>query len=87
MRPEDVQEILNAYGAVLAEPTALGVLRDIRSLPYPKVEIKHALVVALSVTTDPGVREHLKASYVMLADFQQLSDRCGTTRSVGALRR
>lgn len=75
MRPEDVQEIVGAFGDVLAEATATGVVRDTRSLPYPKSEIKAALRVALNVTTDLAMRDHLKAAYVALADFQLLSDR------------
>ena len=70
----DVEMIVNAYGAVLAEGTAIGNVRDINSLPYSKDEIKRALKFALNVTTDKGMRESLRTGYVSLADFQQLSD-------------
>jgi hypothetical protein len=74
MQPADAEMIVNAYGAVLAEPTALGIVRDARSLPRPKETIKDALKFALKMTTDAAMREHLKSAYVSLADFQHLSD-------------
>ena len=75
MQPEDVEEIVTAYGAVLAEPTALGIVRDVHSLPRSKEDIKTALKVALSVTADATMRETLKGGYVALADFQKLTER------------
>lgn len=69
------QAIVNAYGMTLAEPTALGLIRDARSLPYSKEEIKHALKIALQLTSDPAMREQLRMGYVSLADFQELSER------------
>jgi hypothetical protein len=39
------------------------------------VEIKTALKFALSVTTDPAMRDQLKTGYISLGDFQELSDR------------
>ncbi len=74
MRAEDVQEIVAAYGDALVEPTALGTIRDARSLPYSKEQIKGALVSALKVATAP-LKEHLRIGSVTLADFQQLSDK------------
>jgi len=63
MRPTDVEEIVTAYGAALAEPTALGIVRDVRSLPRSKEDIKTALKTALEVTADVAMRESLKAGY------------------------
>ena len=74
MRPEDVEPIVTAYGAVLAEPTALGIVRDVHSLPCSKEEVKEALKIALSLTGDEGMKESLKVAYISLSDFQQLSD-------------
>jgi hypothetical protein len=74
MTPLEAQQIVQDYGAALEEKTALGVVRDINSLPHPKEKIKIALLFALSVTTDPTMREHLKGGYVSLSDFQELSD-------------
>ncbi len=74
IQPATAEKIVKAYGAVLAEPTALGIVRDARSLPHPKETIKDALKFALNATTDAAMREHLKAAYICLGDFQQLSD-------------
>ena len=74
MGPAEVAEIITAYGAVLAEPTTIGV-RDLRLLPYSKDDIKAALRLAFSVTDDAGMRDALKAGYISLADFQQLTER------------
>ena len=81
MQAEDVERILTDYGAVLAEPSALGVMRDLRSLPNSKSAIKAALRAALSIATDPNTRDQLKVAYVCLADFQPL-----TEEETGALR-
>jgi hypothetical protein len=75
MPPTDAEEIVTAYGAALAEPTALGIVRDISSLPYSKNDIKAALKFALGVTADAAMRDSLKTAYVTLADFQPLSER------------
>jgi hypothetical protein len=74
MEPADLQNIVTAYGAALAEPTAMGLPRDARSLPYTKTDIKVALLIALRATTDPAMRNSLEAAFVSLADFQELSD-------------
>jgi len=73
VQAEDVERILTDYGAVLAQPSALGVVRDVRSLPNSKSAIKAALKVALSVATGPNTRDQLKVAYVWLADFQPLT--------------
>ena len=74
LQAEDVERILTDYGAVLAEPSALGAIRDLRSLSNSKSAIKAALKVALSVATDPNTRDHLKVAYICLADFQPLTE-------------
>jgi hypothetical protein len=82
MTPTDVERIVHDYGAVLEEKTALGVIRDVHSLPHPKNKIKDALRFALGVTKDKLMREHLRAAYISLSDFQELSD-----AQVGALQK
>jgi hypothetical protein len=67
-----VQRIVSSCGAVLEQ--SAGPTRDIDLLPFKKEQIKTALLTALSVTTDATMREHLKAGYVSLADFQTLSE-------------
>ena len=74
MQADDVERILTDYGAVLAAPSALGVMRDLRSLPNSKSAIKAALRAALSIATDPNTRDQLKVAYICLADFQPLTE-------------
>ncbi len=74
MSPEQALEIVCDYGALLSEPSALGIVRDIRSLPHPKEGIKAALLTLLPLTEDAQMREHLRSGYVLLADFQPLTD-------------
>jgi len=74
MTPTEAREVIQEYGAVLEERTALGTIRDINSLPYSKDRVKEALLYALRVTIDPSMRERLRSAYVLLADFQQLSN-------------
>ena len=74
MRPEEVEEIVTDYGAVLARRPILGIVRDIRSLPHPKAKIKEALKIALSLTDDTDMRQQLMIGFLSLADFQPLSN-------------
>jgi hypothetical protein len=74
MTPTEAREVIQNYGAVLEERTALGTIRDINSLPYSKDRIKEALLYALRVTLDSSMRERLRSAYILLADFQQLSN-------------
>jgi hypothetical protein len=74
MRPVEAQRIVQAYGAVLGENTAIGVVRDIVSLPYSKSQIKSALQFALKITSDGAMHAHFINAYISLADFQSLSD-------------
>jgi hypothetical protein len=70
----EAQRIVQAYGAVLGEITATGMIRDLRLLPYTKTEIKVALQFALKLTSDAVMRDHLRNAYISLADFQRLTD-------------
>lgn len=74
MDMQQVQRIVGAYGDTLLEQAATGVVRDVKSLPFAKTEIKAALKVAIGVTSDVQMREQLKVGYISLADFQELSD-------------
>jgi hypothetical protein len=70
-----MEEIIADYGDVLSERSALGdVVRDVRSLPYTKKTIKRALLSAIRGAGDPATKERLKSAYVLLADFQRLTD-------------
>jgi hypothetical protein len=74
MQSAEAQRIVQAYGAVLGENTAIGSVRDIASLPYSKQQIKSAIQFALKVTTDKQMQSHFINAYVSLADFQSLSN-------------
>lgn len=73
MEPEKVEAIVCAYGAVLSAPDKFMGARDVKSLPYPKDEIKAALMAAYAQARDDR-REALKMAYLALAEFQDLSD-------------
>lgn len=73
METKKVEAIVCAYGAVLSAPDTFMGARDIRSLPYPKSEIKTALMAAYGRVRE-GRREALKMAYLALAEFQDLSD-------------
>lgn len=74
MTPNEVERIVNAYGRVLRETAATGLVRDIHSLPYSKGQIKEALQFALRITDDESMRSHFVGAYIALSDFQELSD-------------
>ena len=74
MTPNEVERIVNAYGKVLGETVATGVIRDVHALPYSKDKIKEALRFALRITDDGSMRSHFVGAYIGLADFQELSD-------------
>ena len=68
MSAQEVQQIVNAYGAAIAGPG--GIVRDVSTLPYPKDRIKQALVAAIKLTPPGAAREQLRSGYVMLGDWQ-----------------
>jgi hypothetical protein len=65
----DVQEIVQAYAASMSKTRSL--VSDASELPYPKPQIKAALIAAISATQDAKMRERLKAAFVSLADWQE----------------
>ena len=69
---DDVESIINAYGALLARGEAgAGIIADSKELPYPKATIKLALQMAIRLTTDAQMKEQLKVAYISLADWQE----------------
>ena len=59
------------FGEVLATRAPVsGTVADVSELPYPKEQIKRAIVIMLAATTDSQLREHLKFAYASLADWQ-----------------
>jgi hypothetical protein len=65
----EAQKIVNEYGAVLASKKAM--INDVSGLPYPKIQIKAALILAIAATEDKVMRSNLRSSYISLADWQQ----------------
>ena len=72
----DGRDVLERYSALMAayKDDGRGVIRHISELPYPKSVIKTVLQHALKITDDRSTREVLKAAYLTLADFQELTD-------------
>jgi hypothetical protein len=67
----EAEKVVQAYGAILQHSApAPGCVADISKLPYPKEQIKQALITALRLTKDAPVREQLKGGYVLLANWQ-----------------
>jgi len=72
MTSERVLEVVRTYGDVLESGApAPGCVADVNKLPFPKAEIKEALVHALRVSSDTKMKESLKFAYIQLADWQE----------------
>lgn len=57
----DFVNIVQAYGKILETSAPVpGTVADANKLPYPKQQIKDAIVAALRNTDDPKMKEHLK---------------------------
>ncbi|GEM_PF-838412 len=67
----DLNDVVQVYGDVLqTSKPAPGTVADVSKLPYPKSTIKTALIAAIKSTEDAQMKEHLKAAFIMLADWQ-----------------
>jgi hypothetical protein len=64
-----VQKIVHDYGAALE--SCKSTYADASELPYPKPVIKRAMIAAITMTQDAKMRETLKTSYMLLADWQE----------------
>ena len=62
--------VVSEFGEILARGPVPGSVTDVRSLPYPKEEIKRSIIQILATSADPQLHEHLKFAYVSLADWQ-----------------
>ena len=72
MNEELALKIINAYGVILeTQVPAPGCVADIRQLPYPKKQIKRAILHALKIVNEPNMQNHLKVGYVTLASWQE----------------
>ena len=65
-------KIVQAYGKVLEESQiGLGIVADIKELPFSKEQIKKAIIFAINNTDDVKMKEQLKVGYISLADWQE----------------
>lgn len=65
-------KIVQAYGKVLEESQiGLGIVADVKELPFSKEQIKKAIVLAIKNTDDIKIKEQLKVGYLSLADWQE----------------
>ncbi len=69
---DDAFTIVGNYGEILEKSApAPGCAADVKKLPYPKKEIKEALIKVLKNTDDPQMKEHLKIGYISLSNWQE----------------
>ena len=67
---EQFRKIVRDYGVVIESlENQLGVLVPMSLLPYPKEDIRAALIRSIEVTTDDVMKEALKAGLLVLDDF------------------
>ena len=68
----DSAEVLHSYGQALAEKPKATC--DEALLPFPKSVIKSTIAYYLRQRNDEQTIRHLELAYLLLADFQQISD-------------
>jgi len=67
---EQIRKIVRDYGVVIESlEHQLGVLVPMSLLPYPKEDIRAALIRSIEVTTDDVMKEALEVSLLVLDDF------------------
>jgi hypothetical protein len=67
---DQFQKIVRDYGVVIESlENQLGVLVPMSLLPYPKEDIRAALIRSIEVTTDDVMKEALKVGLLVLDDF------------------
>lgn len=71
MTSQRAVEIISRFGSVLEhESPAPGCVADITRLPFPKDQIRRALIIGLRANKDPKMKEMLKVAYLELANWQ-----------------
>ena len=69
---EEMNKIIQEYGtAMVHKAPPSGGVADVSSLPYPKSQIKRAIIQALYAVAGPEMATSLKAGYVKLSDWQE----------------
>jgi hypothetical protein len=69
---DDPYEVVGNYGSVIeARAKTPSFVADESKLPYPKEQIKRAIIEALKINALPQLREHLKTAYLELSMWQK----------------
>lgn len=72
MSAEHAEKILQSYGPVLEEKAKnVCYVADESKLPFPKEQIKKAIIYALLVDSNPETKEPLTVAYLELALWQK----------------
>jgi hypothetical protein len=71
-RPRSALEVIQAYGAVLAARKT--IISDVGTLPFPKREIKLALLGYIASLPPGPDREQFRVAFISLGDFQDLAE-------------
>ena len=67
---EQFRKVVRDYGVVIESlENQLGVLVPMSLLPYPKEDIRAALIRSIELTTDDVMKEALKVGLLVLDDF------------------
>ena len=67
---DQFRKIVRDYGVVIESlENQLGVLVPMSLLPYPKEDIRAALIRSIELTTDDVMKEALKVGLLVLDDF------------------
>ncbi len=67
---EQFRKIVRDYGVVIENlENQLGVLVPMSLLPYPKEDVRAALIRSIELTTDDVMKEALKVGSLVLDDF------------------
>jgi len=70
--PDIAENIIQIYGAHMEKDTQSPLcVADVKKLPFPKEQIKEALVIGMKATSALYTREMLKIGYLNLANYQE----------------
>ena len=69
----DPREVLEKYVSTISEPTA-AIVRDASELTHPRDVIKFVLQHCIRTIDEADKRDFLRSAYLMLGNFQSLTD-------------
>jgi hypothetical protein len=71
MTSQRAVEVINEFGSVLDRgKPAPGCVADLTKLPFPKEQIRQALIIGLRSNPDPKMKQMLRMAYIELANWQ-----------------